>query len=57
MLIEIENVMRDKHEAKEALIEIHNRYGLSSAGYRIRKATSIERDPTLSKYIFKKEKC
>lgn len=55
MLKEIETAVAIKHKATEDIQEIHERYGLSSAGYRVRKATALEKDPSLEKYIFNKE--
>jgi len=54
MFIEMETLLKRKHQITEDIKEIHTRYGLSVAGYRVRKVTTLERKPELKEYLFKK---
>ena len=54
MLIEIEWLRKQKHNIDKDMKEVYVRYGLSLAGYRVRKVTATSRNPELKKYIFNK---
>jgi len=56
MLKEVESALAEKAKKSEDIKEIYERYGLTAAGYRIRRATELKRNPeAISKYIFKKK--
>lgn len=51
MLKEIETLKARKVQIEEDIKEVHDRYWLSVAGYKIRKKTTLKRLPELQKYI------
>ena len=48
------NHLKQKHNIDKDMKEVYVRYGLSLAGYRVRKVTATSRNPELKTYIFNK---